>query len=160
MSESAVTVRYLANSKEAFEAALSAVQACGYRVVNQDEDNGIIRLVRSYTYRVGGGSLITSLIRFSTISESDFAAEVQISETSKEEIDITTVPGNRVDVGEHQEIASQLFHRLDKLLGEGKLIQGKLGKPGVLNELKKMLIVLAIFGFGVVILILLAFWKR
>lgn len=157
-----VTVHYSASPQQAFEAALSAIKACGYRIVSQDRDNGVIRLVRTYTYRLGGGGVIGMLISFLGLfgRDLDFAMEVEISKLRGDETEISAHRGKSVGAGEDQEIAGQLFHRLDGILGEGKLIQGNLEKPGVANELKKLLFVLGIFALAVIAMILVVFLFR
>lgn len=161
MNKSMVVVQYSASPEQAFEAALSAVKACGYHIVSQDRDNGVIRLVRTSTYRLGGIGIIGKLISFVDLfgRDLDFAVEILISKLSGEEVEITACPGNSAGAGEAREIAAQFFHRLNEVLGEGKLMQGSLEKPGVVNELKKVLLVLGVFAVMLLGVILVVFLR-
>jgi hypothetical protein len=174
MKNSPVAVRYLAGQHEAFEATLSAVKDCGYYVIIQDEGKGMISLQRGGSGTSAPGpvfSLLAALvggvtfgrfvmeIRISTVG----AEEIEITGVSTgfslnsdsvrwaEEIEITGVPTGS-DWGEFREITGRVFHRLNEILGEGRLIQGLLEKPGVVNESKKILSGLGIFLIGLVAL--------
>ena len=117
--------------------------------------------MRSHTYRLGGLSFIVKLLSFINLFDRDreYDMAVRITELSEQEIGISAVPSNTVGAGEDREITSNLFYRLDKILGEGMLIEGHLEKRSLANELKKFLVVLAIFAFGIGILVIIAIWK-
>jgi hypothetical protein len=152
MKDSPVTVRYLASPHEAFEATLSAINACGYYVINQDETRGIVTLQRGGSGTTAPGPLFSFLSAIGLgISFERFVMEIQLSPAGAE-VDITGIPPE-YDKGEFREITGRVFHRLNAILGEGKLVEGHLEKPGIVNELKKVLWVLAIFLIALVALL-------
>jgi hypothetical protein len=141
-------MQYQASYQQAFDAVLKALENCRYVVTDAFHSRGEIQFHPRF-------------ILFSPARPLDFSVHVFDWEDGRIDLDFIYESQRNINLetigGKY---AGKLFYEIDKILGNGKLIQGTLLKPGFRNEMKRLLLALAIAAVGVVISLIILLFRK
>jgi len=143
-----IIMQYRADYEATFNAVLKALENCRYVVTDAFHGRGEIQFHPRFTLFLPPRRLDYSVHLFDW---QDGRIDLDFMYESPFNINMESWGGK---------YAGKLFHEIDKILGSGKLIQGTLLKPGILNEIKRLLLVFGIAAVGVAISMIILLFKK